>query len=164
MDLLHEILKADLPVPQATSNSTSNANTTLQLSEIIPDVSHLANNTISKDAQDSRGNIRQLLAQGTNAITDLVVVAKTTNAPRAYEVLATLLKTVAELNHDLMKVHKDEQLLVTPEEQQPSEVHNHIDKAVFVGSTAELGQMMKEQHGNSSTGSTITETKEISNV
>ena len=40
MDLLHEILKADLPVPQATSNSTSNANTTLQLSEIIPDVSH----------------------------------------------------------------------------------------------------------------------------
>jgi len=160
MDLLHEILKVDLPVPQANVAS----NTALQLVDVVPDVTHLANNTVSKDAQDSRNNIRQLLAQGTNAITDLMVVAKTSNSPRSYEVLANLLKTVAELNHDLMKMHADEQSLTQTEETQPGEVHNHIEKAVFVGSTSELAQMMKDNHDNSSAGSKKDETKEIDSV
>lgn len=159
MDLLHEILKADLPVPQANANS----NTTLTILDIVPDVTHLANNDITSDAKDSRGNIRQLLAQGTNAIADLVVVAKTTNAPRAYEVLANLLKTVAELNHDLMKIHADEQALVQPD-LPTGDVHNHIDKAVFVGSTAELAEMMKVPNGNSSNTTTPAQTKEIDSV
>jgi hypothetical protein len=79
MDLLQEILKNDLPVPQANANN-SNTSTTVQVIDVVPDVSHLANNTVSKDASDSRGNIRQLLAQGTMAVNDLMIVAKTTKA------------------------------------------------------------------------------------
>lgn len=139
MDLLQEILKNDLPVPQA--NTTSNTSVP-QVIDVVPDVSHLANNTISKDALESRGNIRQLLAQGTMAINDLMLVAKTTNAPRAYEVLANLLKTVAELNHDLMQVHAEEHSLVSPDD---SDGDIHIDKAVFVGSTSELAEIMKQE-------------------
>lgn len=138
MDLLQEILKNDLPVPQA--NTTSN--NVPQVIDVVPDVSHLANNTISKDALESRGNIRQLLAQGTMAVNDLIAVAKATNTPRAYEVLANLLKTVAELNHDLIQVHAEEQALVNPSD---SDGDIHIDKAVFVGSTSELAEIMKQE-------------------
>lgn len=138
MDLLQEILKNDLPVPQSNNNS----NTVTQIIDVVPDVSHLSNNTISKDAAESRGNIRQLLAQGTMAVNDLMAVAKATNTPRAYEVLANLLKTVAELNHDLIQVHAEEQALVNPSE---SDGDIHIDKAVFVGSTSELAEIMKQE-------------------
>lgn len=141
MDLLQEILKNDLPVPQANANN-SNTSTAVQVIDVVPDVSHLANNTVSKDASESRGNIRQLLAQGTMAVNDLMIVAKTTNAPRAYEVLANLLKTVAELNHDLMQVHAEEQSLVSPDDKTGD---INIDKAVFVGSTSELAEIMKQE-------------------
>lgn len=134
---IRAILDADLPVPSANS----------QPIVVAPDVSALANNTVTKDANEARTNIRLLIAQGTQAITDLLQLTRDARTPRSYEVLAGMLETMAKLNHDLMKVHEDEQNLSLDDEAvtESPEVHNHIEKAVFVGSTSELSEMMKQQ-------------------
>lgn len=137
MDLLNEILKADLPV-----HRISQTNTAIKIVTPEEQVAPLANNTIVEDAIASRNNIRELLVHGKIAVTNLMTMAQTTSAPAVYQVLATLLKTVSELNHDLMEVHATEQALT---ENDPPEVHNHIDKAIFVGSTAELAEVMKQK-------------------
>lgn len=152
IDILTEILNRDLPVPQQnTIVATAN---TPNVPAVI-DASAQANNTVSDDAAAARMNIRTLIAQGATAVTEMMVLAKQSNSPRAYEVLSTLMKTMAEMNHDLMGMHKAEQALtgeVAPEA--PSGGGDvHIDKAVFVGSTSELGQHLKQMTDNNANSS-----------
>jgi hypothetical protein len=136
MENILTLLDADLPVP--TANTT-------QQEIAVPDVSTQANNNVIQDANEARTNIRLLIAQGTQAITELLSLTRAARTARSYEVLAGMLKTMAELNHDLMKVHENEQKLSDAPPQEGGEVHNHIDKAVFVGSTAELSELMKQK-------------------
>ena len=61
--------------------------------------------------------------------------------PRAYEVAAGLIKNLADLNKDLLEIQKRRKDL-SPQE--ASSVKNvNVDKAVFVGSTAELVKLLK---------------------
>ena len=128
---LSEILDLDMPdLPR------SNANTVI----VVPDVSARANNTVSEDAQEARTNVRLMIAQGTQAITELLALARELKTPRAYEVAANMLKTMAELNQDLLSVHQQELSIVDPD----LPVGNvHIENAVFVGSTMELQDAIK---------------------
>jgi len=137
MNNILQILKDDLPF--------SNANTAILPPAITaPNLSAQTHNTVADDGLEARNNIRVLIAQGARAVEQLITVTSAVQTPRSYEVLANLLKTVAELNHDLMKVHESERGL-TGEPTEGGEVHNHIEKAVFVGSTTELQEMMKQQ-------------------
>lgn len=139
IDILTEILQRDLPVPkQATINTSTQVVTTNTIITVGD------NNTPTEDANSARQNIRSLLSHGNMAVQDLLQLARTSSSPRAYEVLATLLKTIAEMNHDLMDIHKSERELSMNGET-GGDVHNHIEKAVFVGSTTELGELVKQQ-------------------
>ena len=70
---------------------------------------------------------------------ELMLVARDGQHPRAYEVLATLMKNLGDLNKDLLEIQKRKKDLAPK-----SESNNlNIDKAVFVGSTAELVKMIK---------------------
>jgi hypothetical protein len=127
----------DVEVPPA--NSTLPAIPTVE----VPDVSPAANNTAGQDSRDARHTIRTLIAQGTLAVAELLQIARDVRTPRAYEVASGMLKTLAELNHDLLQVHQTEQILI--ETNAPGEVHNHIENAVFVGSTSDLGELIKQK-------------------
>lgn len=165
MDPLYEILKRDLPVPQANVNSaTQTTNTT---PAIVVDTDAQTNNNPTEDAVEARNNMRKLLAQGNQAVSDLVQLAKTSGTPRTYEVLAGMLKTIAEMNHDLMGLHAEEQSLCTPQETTPTGNVN-IEKAVFVGSTAELQELMKNHkaklHATESQHQIPTESEDANNI
>ena len=81
-----------------------------------------------KDYNKIRTNLYELLGDGKEAIDGILKVASEGDAPRAYEVVATLLKTVADINKD---VNKDET------------VHNHnTTNAIYVGSTSELQDLI----------------------
>jgi len=72
---------------------------------------------------------------------DLLNVAKASEHPRAYEVATGLIKNLADLNKDLLEIQKRRKDL-SPQE--ASSVKNvNVDKAVFVGSTAELMKLLK---------------------
>ena len=71
---------------------------------------------------------------------NLLTVAKESEAPRAYEVAATLIKNLSDLNKDLMEIQKRKQDL-TGESTKNKNIN--VDKAVFVGSTTELVKFLK---------------------
>jgi succinyl-CoA synthetase beta subunit len=96
-------------------------------------------NTVDDDAEYARQNIRILIQKGNSAMDELLHVAKESEAPRAYEVAATLIKNLSDLNKDLLEIQKRKRDL------RPVETTNNInvDKAVFVGSTKDLVKLLK---------------------
>jgi len=109
---------------------------------------------LSDDAQEdfafARSNIRNLIKQGTGAVDNILEVARESEHPRAYEVVSTLIKTMAEMNKDLLDIQKKKKELVggSTTKNQDNQTIN-VDKAVFVGSTTDLIKQMKEKkNGN----------------
>ena len=97
---------------------------------------------INSDADFARNNIRELVTQGNQAVDELMLIARDGQHPRAFEVLSGLMKNLADMNKDLLEIQKRKKDLVPKAEAQNN---LNIDKAVFVGSTAELVKMLKTQ-------------------
>jgi hypothetical protein len=96
---------------------------------------------VETDAALARKNIKSLLDKGSNAIDNLLLVAQESEHPRAYEVAANFIKTLADLNKDLLDVQKKKSDL---RPQQTTNQSINVEKAVFVGSTAELLKQIRE--------------------
>ena len=97
---------------------------------------------IDSDFEFARKNIRDLAEKGRIAVENILQVASATDHPRAYEVAATLIKNMSDINKDLLELQKRKRDLNPAEKQQVSSVH--VDKAVFVGSTADLIKQIKK--------------------
>ena len=95
---------------------------------------------VEADTDYARGNIRNLIDTGNKAVADLAGVANQSEAPRAYEVLATMMKNLSDMNKDLLALQKAKRELA-PQSESTNGVN--IDKAVFVGSTTELLKFIK---------------------
>lgn len=97
-----------------------------------------------EDYNLSRRTFRDLINKGNSAIEDLTDLAKESESPRAYEVLATLMKTVSDATKDLYDLQKKtKELKKFDEKGRPTE-NITVEKAVFVGTTSELLAKMKE--------------------
>lgn len=105
--------------------------------EIIP-----VGDEVHDDANLARTNIKSLIDKGGDAIDNLLLVAQQSEHPRAYEVAANFIKTLADLNKDLLEIQKKKQDL-QPKDAAPKGGIN-VQQAVFVGSTAELLKQIKE--------------------
>jgi len=99
--------------------------------------------SIDDDAEFARQNIRGLIEKGNEAIDGILNVAKASDHPRAYEVVANMLKHLTDMNKDLMEIQKRKKDL-QPKESSPTNGIN-VDKAVFVGSTKELVKLLKSK-------------------
>ena len=109
--------------------------------EILPAVVEYAD-PVNADAEFARDNIRELVTQGNQAVNELMLIARDGQHPRAFEVLSGLMKNLADMNKDLLEIQKRKKDLAPKAE---SQNNLSIDKAVFVGSTAELVRMLKTQ-------------------
>jgi hypothetical protein len=95
---------------------------------------------VDDDAEFARQNIRNLIEKGNDAINNLLVVAKASDHPRAYEVAANMLKSLTDMNKDLMEIQKRKKDL------EPKQNNNiNVEKAVFIGSTKELINALKNK-------------------
>lgn len=99
----------------------------------------VAVNAVEDDTEFARQNIRNMIQKGNDAMENLIHIAKETEHPRAYEVVAGLLKTLADANKDLLELQKRKKDL------EPKINNNtvNVDKAVFVGSTNDLVKLLK---------------------
>lgn len=98
---------------------------------------------IPTDYEYARGSMISVIEKGNEALSDMLSVAQQSQQPRAYEVVATLLKTIADTNKDLLelqKKHKDIENMDGP--QTPQTINNNL----FVGSTTELQKLIKQQN------------------
>ena len=98
-------------------------------------------NIVDEDAEFARNNIRGLIGKANTALDNLLNVANASEHPRAYEVAAGLIKNLADLNKDLLDIQKKKRDLLPQEASSVKSVN--VDKAVFVGSTAELVKLLK---------------------
>lgn len=97
---------------------------------------------IDSDFEETRKNLRILLMQGEDALMGALEVAKQSEHPRAFEVVGTLIKQMADVNQQLMDLHKQKQQLDEPSGGGAKKgVTNN--NAIFVGSTAELNKLIK---------------------
>jgi hypothetical protein len=103
---------------------------------------------VEADYKLSRDTLKDLIATGNQAVVTLAGLADISQHPRAYEVLATLIKTVGETTNSLYDIHKKTRELkgVSGEKKilDTGEGIN-IDKAVFCGTTSDLLDMLKKQ-------------------
>ena len=97
---------------------------------------------IQFDYERTRNKFYELLDKGTEALEGMLEVAKQTDEARAYEVVGQLLKNTSEVNREIIDLQKRmEELKIIDKRIGPSSVTN----ALFIGSTAELQKMLKEE-------------------
>lgn len=109
-------------------------------------VDTLPDESVQDDFDYARDNMRQLISKGQNALDGILTIASGSEHPRAYEVAAALMKTMADTNKDLLELQKIKKVLQkedpkAPQLDGPQSVTNNL----FVGSTAELQKMIKDK-------------------
>lgn len=98
-------------------------------------------NDAEADYNLSRRTFRDLIIKGNQAMESLTDLAQESESPRAYEVLSTMMRTIADTTKDLFELQKKNKDLKGPSA--PDQPTVNVDKAVFVGTTAELLQQIK---------------------
>lgn len=102
-----------------------------------------------EDYMLARNTFRNLIRQGSTAIDDMKELAGQTESPRAYEVFATLMKTVSETTKDLFELQKkNKELKMIGKQNAAPESSITVEKAVFVGTTKDLLTKIKAEENN----------------
>lgn len=107
----------------------------------IPDISEASEE--ERDYAYARENFYNVIEKGTSALEDMLDVAKSSEHPRAYEVVSTLMKTLVDANKDLVKMGEEKRKLTNTNSDTPVTNNN-----LFVGSTSDLQQMLKDLRDN----------------
>jgi len=92
------------------------------------------------DMETARENLHHIIQKGSDALDEMIMIAKQSESARAFEVVSTLIKTLSETNKDLVDLAKKKKEIFSEEQQGPNTVNNNL----FVGSTADLQRMLKE--------------------
>ena len=106
--------------------------------------SRLTQDDIEKDYEYTRGNLYSIIEKGQEAINGILEVAQDSDMPRAYEVAGQLIKSVYDATDKLMDLQKKLKDVNEEEKKGPKNVTN----ALFVGSTADLAKLIKNQYGD----------------
>ena len=97
---------------------------------------------VESDYDKTRANLLDLLQKGQDALNHALAVAKSSEHPRAFEVVGNLMKQVADINTQLMDIHQQKQKLDEPKGGAKSVTNN----AIFVGSTSELNKLIDKMN------------------
>lgn len=95
---------------------------------------------LDEDYDEARQTLKDLVKKGNDAIDHLLAIATDTEHPRAFEVVATLIKNTAEANEKLLVMQKAVRDMKNIKQKDGGV---NVDKAIFVGSTAELNKLLK---------------------
>lgn len=111
---------------------------------------------IKSDYDYARSQYYRLSEQGQEAIEMMMELARDTEHPRAFEVLANMLKQNAEITDKLMDLQKKKKDIQSTKEREALPGAAVTNNNVFLGSTTELQKMLS----NMSTEKNITPVEE----
>lgn len=106
----------------------------------IEDNKKAAQDNIVDDYEYARGNMIAVIERGQEALSGILDVAGMSQHPRSYEVVATLVKAVADANKDLLELAKKRKDLEKVDNGGPQTVNNNL----YLGSTADLLKLLKD--------------------
>lgn len=113
-----------------------------QTSTVTSIIAAAKNDSASEDFKFSRANIREVIENGTDAISKLAVIAEQSQNPRAYEVLAKLMDTVSSASKQLLEIQVQIRGIEKADVPKDEEARKQVTNNLFVGSTAELQKMI----------------------
>jgi acyl transferase domain-containing protein len=98
---------------------------------------------LDDDFELARETIKDTLTTTQSAMTELLMIAQSSQHPRSFEVLATLASTMNQLSKQLVDLHKAKASIQQPAKAaQSNEKGVSVQNAVFVGSTEDLLKMI----------------------
>lgn len=140
---LSEILDVDVPEERTTKNEI--VKTDPETVEINEDIEDLDN-----DFDFARKNLKRMLLRGEEAFEDAMRLAQDGDSPRAWEVVAQLMKNGLDGNKDLLELHQKRKNIKkkdqTKQEHQQLPGNINVDKAVFYGTPSDLAKRLEENH------------------
>jgi DNA polymerase III delta subunit len=116
-----------------------------EIQEYIPkssdqELSQLLDHDLKVDYEKTRDNIDLLISKGTEAVDNMLEIARQSEKARDFEVAGNMIKMLVESSKDLLEVQKRMRDMTGKTDSGTTNIKN----AVFVGSTAELLKAMKE--------------------
>ena len=114
-----------------------------QQTEILPREAPDSTGDIDTDYRYARENLYGIIENGSHALNDLVEIAKASEHPRAFEVVASLMKTLTDANKGLLEIQSKVKKL--KQDESTTTGPNNVTNALFVGSTTELQSLLKDK-------------------
>lgn len=105
---------------------------------------------VDNDFEYARRTYHDILAKGSAALDDMMEVARATEHPRAFEVLSGMMKTLADVNGNLLDLHKKKKDIRKTEAAAPALPAGTTNNNLFVGSTTDLQRMLLGQQNEKS--------------
>ena len=131
----------ELPADTASIVESKEARTPEATNQLVTREGRDYTGDIDTDYRYARENLYDLIENGSHALHELVEIAKASEHPRAFEVVASLMKTLTDANKDLLDIQTKVKKL--KQEDGTAAGPNNVTNALFVGSTTELQNMLK---------------------
>jgi hypothetical protein len=109
--------------------------------KVKPELKKTDTPDVRQDYEYSRAQLHNLVMKGQEAVDGILDVARASDHPRAYEVAGQLIKNVGDVADKLIDLQKKMKEL----DDDQTKITNNTTNALFVGSTAELQKMLKQQ-------------------
>lgn len=108
---------------------------------IYQDSSEKAEQELESDISYARDMIYGSIKDSSDAVEEMLEIAKQTQHPRAFEVVATLINAKREATKDLLDLHKKRKDL---KKQDKDDGPDTVNNNVFVGTTEDLLKLIKK--------------------
>lgn len=131
-DKLSDFLKIENKIEEASKEIIQKQKTNIE------EVKHseIREQDLVDDYTEHRETLKELVNQGQEALQNLLLLAKESEHPRAYEVTGQLLKTTADLTKDLIELQVTMNKIENSKDGgKPQKV---VNNAILVGSTNDL--------------------------
>jgi recombinational DNA repair protein RecR len=97
---------------------------------------------IKSDYDYSRETYYDLLEKGRGSLEDMIEVARSSEHPRAYEVLSGMIKNLSDVNDKLMDLNKKNKDI---NQEEVKQIAGGTTNNVFLGSTADLQRLLQDE-------------------
>lgn len=95
------------------------------------------------DIEQARGNIKNIIEQGDDALKEMIELAKQSESPRAFEVASTLMKTLLDANKDFVEMSTKKNYAKEEKTNTNNGTQQNVTNNNLILSTADLLKMIK---------------------
>lgn len=127
---------------------------------------------LDNDADEARSNLKMLIDTGNRALEEMLNLAIDSENPRAYEVLSTMINSLAELNSKVLDMYNKQvdvkrKAATTTKTKETSDTQQVVNgnvtnqSIVFTGTTAELSKFLHDLKDQPTFNDKVIENAEI---
>jgi hypothetical protein len=107
------------------------------------DTSDIEDDETIRDIEQARGNIKNIIEHGDDALKEMISIAKQSESPRAFEVASTLMKTLLDANKDFVEMSTKKKYAIEEKMGPKEAAQTNITNNNLILSTADLLKMIK---------------------